>query len=553
MKKVKTTEVPHRFSQNCNRRRGFVTLYLAMSLIVLLGISSLVVDLGIAYQKRSYMQKAADAAALAGAAYAVQNQTASTSDITTAAYNFATTNYGYSNNNATVTATIPTGNTAGNGSVVFSISRPQPTLFARIFRMSLFKGDTPMTIDATNIGATATAAYTSVSFASGTISGNNGYGLNSVATANLSVCGPLAATNRGDNYSSRYTTSDGTNTGATVSVRPDTPAQPGFRSAVLRPVDDRDPNGSHYQHATFVTGENFKTGDGYYFDLGLPTDAQGVPSTAPVCLQIFDPGLPDANKDSNGKFWNEATSGQNTTRAPDGSLRDVPTKTLYQVWNDNGTPGDISDDTRVFSGVYGTESTTTDVYGNQVSASLNWVNSCILDPSKFPKTSKFYMNVTAVDGTGKNGFNLRLNRIDPKTNKPGDTDASYAAAGGNGTSVTTRGLLPINFSSNGSADLSLGTIPAGATTMTVNRFDVDVGTLPGTKITYIDNNGVTFTGSTSLGGGGANDQFQPDPYTLPANYPGGTWRATYAAGQSDQSTWTMTYSGPSSTNIRLIG
>lgn len=551
------------YQPNCqrfNRRRGFVTLYLALSLIVLLGISSLVVDLGIAYQKRASMQKAADASALAGAAYGVQNPTASATAIQTAATTFASTNYGYSNNvdNATVTASV-TKVTDGNGSIIVGIARPQPTLFARIFRMSLFKSGTSLTINATNIGARATALFTTTGYAVGGISGNNNsYGLNSTATANLSLVGPLASTNRGDNRSSYYTSSDGTNTGI-MSPNTGKPDQDTNYAAldmkIRRPEDDRF-NDSPSQLAS---GEAIPKGDGYYFDLSIPANT-------PVALQLYDPGNANENTDPSTLFnkkWNETTTGTNSTRGPgpNGTMRTVTTKTRFQVWCDMGHPEDITQAKRIFSNLYADEPQYS--FDNSAnSAYKGWINAVNIDPNAvvngvrlYPVGAKFYMNATTVDGNGKNGFNVRLNRLDPQTSLPKDTDANYSAAGGNGTSVTTRGLLPINFGSNGTATLSLGDVPANATSVTIKRFDVDVGTSPGGfAVTYTDTNSGTHTGGFGYGGYNANDKTQTDVFNLGAGYTGGNWTASYSAGTSDQSTWTMSYVGPPQfpiTNIRL--
>lgn len=544
-----------------HRRRGFVTVYLAFSLIAMIGIASLVVDLGIAYQKRARMQKAADASALAGAAYAVQNPTASGSAIAQAAADFATNNYGYTNavNNVVVTTTTSVVS-QGNGLLSVGISRPQPTLFARIFRVRVFNNSDPtLTIDSTNISARAGATFTTVGRVAGGIAGNSdSYGLNSIATANLSLMGPLATTNRGDNRSSYYKSSNGGNNG-TLSVNTNYAR---LDMTTRRPEDDRFTDTA----SQLRPGEVIPKGDGYYFDLAIPANT-------PVAVQLYDPGNANENKDPSTlykKSWNETNTSTNNTSAPSGAMRAVTTKTRFQVWCDMAQPNDITKAKRVFSQLYADESQYS--FDNPANAAnKGWINSVNIDPSLYPVGSKFYMNATTVDGTGKNGFNVRLNRLDPSTGLPKDTDTEFSAPGGNGTNVTTRGLLPINFGSNGTADLTMGYVPPGATSVTIKRFDVDVGTsnngfAVNYKTTPLDGNGkpdptktLTSTGALGLGGSRANDQVLTDTINLttlyPGGYPGGVWNLTYAAGQSDQSTWEMTYEGPPQipvTNIRLV-
>ena len=518
-----------------HRRRGFVVIYLSFSIVVLLGISALVVDLGIAYQKRAFMQKASDTAAMAAAAYAVSNPGAITAAISNTAKVFASTNYGYTDGTNGVTVTVVVTNSAtsiGTGNVVVTISKPQPTLFARIFRMKLFSGDTPFVANSMQIGTTATAAYTTTYVVKSGISGSSqGYGVNSLSYANLSLCGPLSTTNRGDKFSSRYTSSDGSNTGT---LRPN----PYFVPANLRPQDDRK---TDFQ-TQLVAGEQSIQGDGYYFDFTIPASA------GRVSVQLYDPGNSTESVDPStapiNKAWNEINSSNNNTRTPTGTMRAVPTKTRFQAWNDNGTPDDKDDDVRVTGG--------SALYG-ETTPDKTWIDSCIIDPSLYPPSSKFYMNATTVDGTGKNGFNVRLNRVNA-SGVPQDTDAVFSGSG-NGTSVSSRGVLPISFGSNGTANLSLGYVPANATSITIKRFDVDVGTPSGGfGITYTSSSTATppvptpYPGAFLLGGGSANDVDQTEVITLPAGYAGGNWVAAYSAGQADQSTWMMSYTGPPSSN-----
>ena len=62
----------------CNDERGATTIMVAACMFVIIGLSSLVIDLGQLYTVRNELQNTADAAALAGVAQLVQNQGGST-------------------------------------------------------------------------------------------------------------------------------------------------------------------------------------------------------------------------------------------------------------------------------------------------------------------------------------------------------------------------------------------------------------------------------------------------------------------------------------------
>jgi Flp pilus assembly protein TadG len=167
------------------RRRGLVAVYTAIGSIVFLGIAALVVDIGFRYWKRAETQKAADAAALAGAWYLPDHLSAS--GARAYARYYASLN-GYTNgvNNTTVTTTWPVNGNPGRFRV--DIVRPEPFFFAGLLKLM-----------PNNVGATAVAEL--VSFPQLDVSGIGDYGRAVGDPVNLAVFGPNANRNNGDQHS----------------------------------------------------------------------------------------------------------------------------------------------------------------------------------------------------------------------------------------------------------------------------------------------------------------------------------------------------------------
>lgn len=112
-----------------NAQRGQVLVLTAFALVGLLGFLGLVVDVGYMYLERAKLQKATDAAALAGAALLPDSAQA-----TAEALQYVTTN-GESAQNATVTVG-PDG--SGRTTITVRIAKTVPTFFAKVLGISSF-------------------------------------------------------------------------------------------------------------------------------------------------------------------------------------------------------------------------------------------------------------------------------------------------------------------------------------------------------------------------------------------------------------------------------
>jgi Flp pilus assembly protein TadG len=84
--------------------RGFVLIWFALLIVVLLGIAAIAVDLVHAYQEEQHAQAAADAAALAGAVEIPTDASAAHPNAVNRAVNVAQLNYGFNGGGDTVTA-----------------------------------------------------------------------------------------------------------------------------------------------------------------------------------------------------------------------------------------------------------------------------------------------------------------------------------------------------------------------------------------------------------------------------------------------------------------
>ena len=128
-------------------RRGAVLPLVAISLVALLSLTALAVDLGMLHTSKADAQRAADAAALAGAStYMEANPVADTARDRAAS--FVGRNYVMGTPVAPAEARVVVDHP--NTSVTVRVARRQPTVFARIFR-----------IDTVDVVAVATARVTS--------------------------------------------------------------------------------------------------------------------------------------------------------------------------------------------------------------------------------------------------------------------------------------------------------------------------------------------------------------------------------------------------------
>jgi hypothetical protein len=468
--------------------------------MVLLGMAGIAVDLSRLYLQRAKAQRAADAAALAGAVRMAQGYDKTIAD--TAASQLATSN-GYDiAQGASLTTIYPVPNNPNWYQV--SVSKPEPLFFMGLFGFRIQQ-----------VGASATALYEQPVEIDIT-GGNTSYG--ATGRMNLSVYGAHAEKQNGDAYSPMW--------------------QDSYAAAFVPGSKKGDANPDYIP-------------SGYDFTLNVPANYYSINSKTEVMVEIFDP-------DSYNKGGNDANGTQRVDeiRAPLYSGYPTATTTVYTLYYTNGT-ADTSDDIEIESASYSNNSSTDMqwVHPNGFTFDLNdgrWRNNAY-DPNAFR------INVRGISGGSENGFSLRagppLPTVTSTRVRNRRTEYYYddkwnsnppAFNEDNGTSITAQGRIPINFNSSGTVQVKLGYVPAGATSFYVDKFDTDVGAQ---SVTYSDGKN-TFTGVLTK-----NAQRLRDAYILPNNYKGGTWTATYAAGQQDTSSWSMYYSGPAVNKpgtVRLI-
>lgn len=173
-----------RASRSRTRRRGVIAIYVALGLLVFLGITGLVVDMGHLYRARARMQQAADAAALAGAIHRGETGDPAPSDA--AAQQYATLNgYAQGVNNVSVV-----GKPIAQDRYNVVISRPEPVYFMRAFGLAT---------------RTVTVTSTAVVVQEGdlAIDGGGKYGMTN-GFANPSTFGPAGLYQFGDPYSTEW-------------------------------------------------------------------------------------------------------------------------------------------------------------------------------------------------------------------------------------------------------------------------------------------------------------------------------------------------------------
>lgn len=470
-----------------SRRGGAVLVYVSLIFVLLMGVAAIVIDEGYWFGRRAEMQKATDAAVMAGAGALVSgDRTTAEARATDEAYRYAKLN-GFDHTISGISVAPQNDGVAKRFSV--TISQPNPTFFGSVFGTH-----------AVNITTSATAAYDRPSQVLIPITGGN-YGVNT-GPINIGIYGPEQITNRGDLYSARYTTDS----------RGQIVPNPAYRA------------------------------DGYSFAVTLDSSFNSPTAT----LQIYDADSTATGADStaDSKVWDENNK---TVYGPTGNGFGVvgynkPTVTRYTLWSDKGTPFDPTDDVRIDSRDIGDDAS----YDKQWKDFFTW-NPATYRASK--PSSQFRLQVQTISGANENGFNVRVTR-------PGDTDATFAG-GGNGTNVSAIGDLPVNFGRTGIGEVSLGYVPAGATKVRVDHFDSDVGVTAGDRIKYSYTNAgatsQTYYGNPLLGAA-ADNVTETDSFDL-SGYTGGTWKAIYKAGGSDNTTWKLSYEGPPTDapgSIRLV-
>ena len=468
------------------RRHGIAFVYTALGLAGLLMLAAVVVDLGLLYQRKAEMQRAADAAALAGAQRLANFRTSNEAYLYAGYIAGLPENGGYSKlayntsgqlivvnkGNAKFLVTYPAKDENGvqhNNWFRVDINNTEP---------SLFGGMWPLKKSGYGVSASATALFERL--APLEIKGNGSYGV-APGPVNLSVFGPDGRYSYGDCYSTKFL-----NDGVTPNPK--------------------------YQPA------------GYDFLVNVPAN-QGVTS-----LEIFDPdcynsgGATDASATAIDEF---------RTRTGTGGPTNATTTQYSLIW-DKGT-ADTSDDEVIQTKTWGYDSTT----------DMRWVNAFEFDRSKYAG-GNFRLNVKSLSGSSENGFDLRVGpkRNPTTTTVSGKTTTTTPAFDPkNGATIQAEGHLPINFNISGTTKMTLGRVPAEAAggELIITKFDTDINSLT-IKYTCDKLPGMSWNGKLA-----ADGTFETDTIKIPDSYKNtaadGTWYAEYVAGNQDTSVWDMSYTG----------
>ena len=510
---------PRLARQLAARRKGVALVYATLGLAAFLGATALVVDMGSLYTRRAQAQRAADAAALAGA-WDLKKDADGTAAMATAK-SYAALN-GYQAPAATVDVSIASSaGGASNNRVVVNVQKRERLFFLPAVLVLIGAGNQ----DSSLVGAHATAE---TQFASEIVKLRVGdaadYG-SARGVANPSVFGPDSRYEYGDAFSPN--TIDGTI------------ANPGRGSDTL-------------------AGSSF---GGYEYHLNIPQNYIALNGSSEVQLELFDPDcfVTTANQSNSLLDWDELHVGNNATN--------LPTVTLYQLFSPKGV--------KIAEATYGGDPNDP----KDVDANLKWTtpDGFIFDISN-PNNGvgEYVIKVKALSGVSENGFQFRAGpkRDDPaslRTASDADTTAwvrDYDRGGrvngatGNGTDFTAAGKTPFNFTTNGTVTVALGEVPGLPLNSVINidKFDTDVGAKSigyfylkkdGTRVDIARPGTLSSDGTWQLDSLTVGDANSDVP-----SYPpdGAVWYATYAAGAYDTSTWKMDYSGTKRENpqVRLI-
>jgi uncharacterized membrane protein len=139
--------------KNVRREEGYILVTVAVFLIVMLGITAIAVDIGIAYAARTRSQAAADGAALAGAftflnPVAPQPATAQNQAVLAATVN-STPQGSITSGQVTAVADV------ANRRVTVDVTTNEPTFFSKVLGFNLVQVHTTAVAEAADAGSVA--------------------------------------------------------------------------------------------------------------------------------------------------------------------------------------------------------------------------------------------------------------------------------------------------------------------------------------------------------------------------------------------------------------
>jgi len=481
------------------RRRGISLWLFVASLPVITGACGLVIDMGQLYARRAQAQRAADAAALAGAD--VSGDPSANALVVSTALEYAALN-GFDPNSSSKPArvrVVPSnsgdGKTGFDDSVYVSVSSDEPVYFAPICEgllRAMGKGN-----DAVRFSRVVSASARAESITHLPLSMGGYYGMSdpNKSPANLSVFGPDAHYNYGDAYSTMFDESGNPN-----------------------PLYD-------------------KTGGVSTFSANVTQAYVSSTKDSLVHFQIFDPDCYSAGgTDSYDEIRPPNPLNHYDATHPPLHSQDATT-TQYTLVKDGRTIAQIS-------------------YGADEKTNEKWV-----EPPGFTVDTRTYgtgdykIEVKSTDGSSENGFLLRAGPTEGLTMDDATWNNTYGDKLGTDPNnvavpISAKDHLQLNFTKSGVTTFQLGFVPKAYAdkTIGVSKFDVDVGS---TDLVYSCDAlpGQTFKGVLPNPGNGV---WSTDNIKLPADYKGGNWSATYTAGAGDTSDWSLLAQGGGDKEVRLV-
>jgi hypothetical protein len=570
---LKSRYLRGRMSPQPTTQRGLILIWMLLGMTAIFGGSALAVDGSYWLERRAEAQRVADCAALTYAyVYSTQGSSAATT-----AYDTLLTNCGYAPGDTT------------NNRITYPYKSNVAWFNVHVGREESQMFTSPLGVGAQTIDAASTAEYVQPSLS--TINPPNDFGIaNGNLPVVLQVNGPDDNIREGDNYSSIYAVSSSTaipppsgtlntlhETFKGYLFQIDVPAQyipiltanyGGQLEVQVYDPEYDDVNGSVSSwpdmDQIYDSGSiNFTLENPDFSVIKTDTYTQGTSYTPnPKNAWVTPTGF-TVNVSSGG---NVSASGSDSANAGD--------EILYL--NVQATSGDSQDgfllragpvDSNIVAGETvnssGTSQTTVSPWADTLTPPSPASSTTTGDPIYQTSWYTEYNNnkTYAVNPTGTGGdFSTTNGRVtwhqafadgppsvDPSDNPPG-ASPDYI-----GASVDAVGVLPIIFTANGSGTLTLGEVPTGSTSVTINDFDAgDEGST--TKALYYECSSISGSGSDGLehwAGAGfptADGGGYSQTITLPTNYTTGVWYAYYESSVEDMSTWNFTYVGPQANN-----
>ncbi len=489
-----------------------------LSLPVIFGITGMVIDLTNLYTRRAYAQRAADAAALAGAMKSAPDTTTASgtndNEIIAEAKSYADLN-GYTSDQVTVDPHF-----GGQlGKVQVTVVRSEKVFFVPVLELLL--GNNPLY--SRRVAASATAEK--IMNVDLSLGGNYG---TTTGASNPSAFGPYARHSNGDPYSVLFH-DDGT---------PNTPENVGKNK------------GSGWGANTHYNPNGFT-----YNMTVTPEFASKNPF---MRVQLYDP---------DGHFSNDGQSlDEKHTRflGPGPTMPETTTEyTIYKVQSDGSLK-------KISMATYGNDASV-DAAALKAQGKSPWVtpDGFRLDLAT-EGSGQYKIRVKTTDGSSENGFNLRAGpdvaepavqtRTDAEwTQLENDWNNAYGDKGGLDpyniqVPIQAQDHLQMNFTRTDRVRVRLGEVPKSAAgkELTVTKFDTDVGS---TSIKYSfvakGTNTVQDAGGTDYLAPG-NDIWSQNQVAVPADFQGGYVYAEYDAGQNDTSSWSVKVPGVSPGSVKLV-